>query len=155
MNNSGLLLTFEIVDTIPDYANAIKVGDTRVPPQFECRVASQIVIPKGKHVAMAGGNHIDLRFPRFGLRTLLIAMVVIGFVACRCRFETFNAVDGRHHWLSVNGVGFSAVGIYGRSLEYYDRAGLHHDFSAVFSFKTCPYYGKNWEWDREREEYGQ
>ena len=54
-----LSMTFEIADTIPDYKNAIKVGDTRVPPQFERRIASQVVIPKDKYVAIAGGKHTD------------------------------------------------------------------------------------------------
>lgn len=59
LQDGDLLLAFEISDTILDYKNAIVVGNTRVPPDFERRVASQILIPRGKHVAVACGKHVD------------------------------------------------------------------------------------------------
>lgn len=68
--DGDLLLTFELSDAIPDYSKAIVVGNTRVPPDFVRRVASQIVIPKGRHVAVACGKKAD----RDGLERELIVL---------------------------------------------------------------------------------
>lgn len=93
---------------------------------------------------------MPFRLLRFRLRTILVAMVVIGLVASRCRFQTFEDVTGRHHWLFVNGMEWSGIGIYRQGIAYYDKAGTHHDISGLFTFATCPCCGQSWRWDGER-----
>lgn len=101
---------------------------------------------------------MPLRFPRFRLRTVLIAMVVIGLVASRSELHIGESASG----LTVRGIRYSSVSFdwptpFGSKIWpvepnvcYYDREDNWHEIAALFSFSTCPCCGKSWEWDGQR-----
>lgn len=98
---------------------------------------------------------MPLRLPRFRLRTLLIAIVVIGVAASRCELVNYNIGPT----MKIHGAGNSFVAVVRppkRRREawlefgYVDRAGWSHGFDALFSIRACPCCGKSWEWDGER-----
>lgn len=59
LSGDSQLLSFDVVDGKSDYSDYVMIGEKRIPRYFERRVASQIVIPNGKHVGFAGGKYID------------------------------------------------------------------------------------------------
>lgn len=59
LSGGNQLLSFDVVDGKSDYSNYVMIGEKRIPRYFERRVSSQVVIPNGKHVAIAGGKYID------------------------------------------------------------------------------------------------
>lgn len=102
------------------------------------------------------------RLRRFRLRTILIAVVVIGLVLSRCELKPDDGsgvilkFHGSHntflmkHWQSrADRDLLASFGMTEVISGYYDRTGTIHRFSALFSFKTCPCCGQSWEWDGE------
>jgi len=59
LSGDSQLLSFDVVDGKSDYSEYVMIGEKRIPRYFERRIASQIVIPNGKHVGLTGGKYID------------------------------------------------------------------------------------------------
>ena len=105
---------------------------------------------------------MPLRLPRFRLRTLLIAMVLLGLVLSRCRVVSDE--PGLIIWIRGSSPAslvfwwptrpvrdhLRKAGFDVPTLGYNDRSGNWHKPSALFSFKECHCCGQSWEWDGER-----
>ena len=104
-----------------------------------------------------------MRLPRFRLRTILIAMVLVGLVASRLSVQH---VEGMAYILDLHAVGHAGICVFYFSdkvveetdssrveINYMDRADKVHRLFAIFSFNTCPCCGQSWEWDSEKGGY--
>lgn len=95
------------------------------------------------------------RLLRFRLRTILIAMVVIGLVLSRCEFRQIR--EPSQSWLfGLHGTRRAMVFVVLKTerprvtFHYTDRVGWGHTLSALFAFDTCPCHGYSLKWDGER-----
>lgn len=109
---------------------------------------------------------MPLRLPRFRLRlrTILIAMVVIGFVASRCEVDTARGLVIKMHgskscYLLVMAMNAEArrtaqPPIPHRLMFFYvDRENQAHHIAGMFSFHSCWKCTKRWQWNEDRQRY--
>lgn len=100
---------------------------------------------------------MPLRIPRFRLRTILIAMVLVGFALSRMKYV--HSREG-HVWNGIKFRGINRSGIqvmfkgaWFSHVSYFDRAGRFHHDLPLFSFDRCSCCGKSWQWDWKKGEY--